>query len=64
MAAEETEATSKQAEPGKGRRTGIIIVAGLMALEGVGVFMLAKAISTKPVSALAIDSQDGPDFGR
>ena len=59
MAAEETEGTTKQDKPAKGRRTGIIVVAGLMLFEGVGVFMLANALSEKPVSTLAIDSTGG-----
>lgn len=61
MAAEETEATAKKAEPGKKRLTGIIVVAVLMALQGVGVFMLARAISPEPVSTLAIDAEGGAD---
>lgn len=64
MATEETEATTQQSEPTKGRRTGIIVVVALMAIEGVGVFMLAKAVSPKPVSALALDSSNDPDAAK
>lgn len=64
MAAEEKDATGKPAEPGKKRMTGIIVVAALMAIEGVGVFMLAKAISPEPVSTLAIDGEGGADGGK
>lgn len=61
MAAEKTDAKQKTAEPGKKRLTGIIVVAALMALEGVGVFMLAKAISPEPVSTLAINAEGDTD---
>lgn len=61
MAAEETQDTTKQAEPAKGRRTAVIVVAALMVAEGVGVFMLAKALSPEPVSALALDAPGSTD---
>ena len=43
----------------KGRTWPILIVALLMGVEGVGVFLLAKAISPNPVPALAAGAGEG-----
>jgi hypothetical protein len=47
----------------KGRLLPLAIVAVLMAAEGVGVFLLAKAISPQPVATLAAGLESADDQG-
>ena len=63
MAAEETRANPAPGTSSKGRFVGILVVAGLMGAEGIGVFLLAKAVSPTPVPVLAANAKDGNDAG-
>lgn len=53
MAAENTDSKPGKASDAKGRLIPILVVVLLMGVEGVGVFLLAKAISPNPAQALA-----------
>ncbi len=53
MADEDTDRSPAKTPRGKGRLGPVLVVGVLMAVEGVGVFLLAKAISSNPVPALA-----------
>lgn len=53
------EVKEQAAEPGKkkGRLVPILIIAGMMIGEGVGVFFLAKTISPDPSAAIAVEGE-------
>lgn len=53
MAEDKADTKSENTKGGKGRGMQIAIVAVLMAGEGVGVYLLTKALEAKPTSVLA-----------
>ncbi len=59
MVAEETVPSSRTPPGGKGRLVGILVVVPLMVAEGVGVFLLARAMSPPLAPALAAEGGSG-----
>jgi len=55
MAEEKSAENAAQASKRKGRLAPFIVVGALMLGEGIGVFLLAKALSPPPISALAME---------
>lgn len=61
MAENEVGQANASRTSGKGRTTQLVIVAILMAGEGVGIFLVTKAMQPKPISVLA--EPDGGEGG-
>lgn len=61
MAAETPETPAAPAPKPKSKMMPLMMVGALMAVEGVGVFFLAKALSPPPAAATADDGEGGED---
>jgi flagellar basal body-associated protein FliL len=61
MADEAAETQSTETKKGKIRLLMVVVVALLMGVEGLGMFMLARAIGPDPAPALAAAGSSAPD---
>lgn len=59
--ADEPAPTPDAQPPKRGKKAALLIVAGIMAIEGVGVFFLTKFLSPPPPPAVAGEPEEGEE---